>query len=456
MKRFFSKYIGDRHFYARTLRIALPLSLQMLLQSCMGIIDTMMVSRIGMVTAVGTAVQIDTLANLITYGISSGIGMFAAQFFGAKQLNSLKKSFGLGLMLSAANGFFWFLVALFFGKVILSFYMGDPTIVEHSYSYLQISMFALVPLAINNVFGSMYRSTQQAKFILFISTIGASSNVFFNALFIFGFGPIPAMGVQGAALGTLLGQLIILTTYIIYSIKTKQPFIGSLKEMFTFDLDFAKPILIKMMPLIINEGLFGFGMTLFVKAFGVLGTQSMDAYYVANQIYNVFLFVVYGYGAAIAVLIGTRLGEGRIEQAINEQRYYLGLSGVLSFVLVSLILIFSGNMVALFGLTDPVVFGLAKSILYVLAIKASMRLFNFMIFSILRAGGDAKIIQFLDSGIMYFIGLPIAFGCVYLLGWESIVLVVLATQIEQLVRLICGLRRLTQRYWAKDLTKLVA
>ena len=130
-------------------------------------------------------------------------------------------------------------------------------------------------------------------------------NAGLNYALIFGVGPFPEMGVQGAALGTVLAQCFAVAVYTIHGFITKQPFLGSFTEMFSF----VMPILRKIAPLIFNETLFGFGSTLFVKAFGVLGTQAMDAYYVGNQISNVFLFVVYGYGNAISVLLGGILGH---------------------------------------------------------------------------------------------------------------------------------------------------
>ncbi len=456
MRNILLKYVGDKAFYQRTFRTAFPLSLQMLLSSCMSIVDTMMVTRINKVTAVGTAAQIDVLQNLVGYGISSGISMFAAQFYGSKQILNLKRVFGLGLILSLINSLFWFALSLFFARQILSFYMNDTELLVFSMQYLQISKYAMIPFAINNVFQCLYRSTHQAKITLYIGIIGAIANIVLNAIFIFGLWFIPALGVRGAALGTLLGQIIVLVVNICYAFKTKQSFIGKASEMFDLNWEFVKPILLKMSPLIINESLFGFGSTLFVKAFGILGTQSMDAYYVANQIYNIFVYIVYGYGAAISILIGIRLGEGRIELAKQEQRYYLALSFMLSFVFVLLMILFAGNMVSLFGIKEVIVYNLATAAVNVLAIKISMRLINFMVFSILRAGGDAKVIQFLDSGIMYFVGLPIAFGSVYLLGIEHIAIVLLLAQIEQLVRMILGLKRLSKGYWAKDLTKLVS
>ena len=182
----------------------------------------------------------------------------------------------------------------------------------------------------------------------------------------------------------------------------------------------------------------------------------MDAYYVSLQISNLFMFAIYGYGSAVQVLLGNTLGEGRIDQAIEESNYHFGLSAILSIILVIGLLLFSKPLVTLFALKDPIANALATSLMYVFAIKLSMRLFNFVIFCILRSGGDASIIQFLDSGMVWMVGLPLAFISVNILGISSIVIVLLITQLEQLVRLVFGLKRVFTYIWAKDLTTLVS
>lgn len=456
MQSLIQRYFGPKDFYQRTARVAIPLALQQLLSSAMGIVDTLMVSWIGMVTAVGTAAQIDTLCSMIAYGSIGGTGMFSSQFYGAKDYRNLKRVFGFSIVLGMINALFWLVVSMFFGEFILRFYMDDPQIIQNGLLYLNIAMFSFVPSCISFAFSYIYRSIQKASIPLKVSIVSMLVNAGLNYALIFGVGPFPEMGVQGAALGTVLAQCFAVAVYTIHGFITKQPFLGSFTEMFSFDRSFVMPILRKIAPLIFNETLFGFGSTLFVKAFGVLGTQAMDAYYVGNQISNVFLFVVYGYGNAISVLLGGILGQGKIEEARREGDYYCGLSAILAVVLVTAMIVFAGPMVSIFQLQDPVVIGYAEALVMVFAVKISMRLFNFMIFSVLRSGGDSKIISVLDSDIMWVIGIPLAFICVHLFKMQDIALVFLVVQLEQLVRLVIGMKRFNSGLWANDLTSLIA
>lgn len=450
------KYIGEKEFYAETLRIAAPLSLQSLLMSCQEMIDTLMVSWIGMVSAVGTAAQLFNLSGMVSYGINGSISMFAAQYYGAGDYRNLKRCTGLSLLLTTANAALWILLATFAGEAILSFYMDDPQVVADGMRYLGVAKYALVFGALSFSLSNMFRNTQQPRIALIVSIIGTCVNITLNWLLIFGVGAFPRLGVEGAALATVIARALSFLILLFIAVRTRQPFLGSIREMFSLDWRFLKPIFNRIWPLIVNESTFGFGQTLFVRAFGRLGKPAMDAYYTGLQVFNLMTFIIYGYGSAVQILLGAKLGRGQTERAKKECDYHIALAGFLSLALV-LILIFSANgFVSLFLLQDPAVEATAVRIVHVFAVKASMRLYNFMIFCILRAGGDAKIIQLLDSGLEWAVGVPLAFLCVDAWGMTDIALVLLVTQIEQLVRLILGMKRVRTYKWAVDLTKVTA
>lgn len=455
MQLFFKRYFGPKEFYKRAGRIAVPLAMQQLLGSCMGIVDSLMVSWIGQVTAVGTAAQIDVLCSNVAYGAIGGTGIFAAQFYGANDERNLKRTFGLSLVLALCNGLFWMLLALLFGTFILQFYIQDSTVIESGMFYLQIAMFSYLPSSLTFAFSYIYRSIHKTFIPLLIGIIAMITNCTMNYLLIFGIGPFPELGVQGAAYGTVIAQSLAFFIHIIYAYKTKQPFVGTLKEMFAFDKAFVSQIMRRISPLIGNELLFGFGTTLFVKAFGSLGSSSMEAYYVGQKISDVFFFVVMGISNATAAIVGNTLGSGDIKKAKQQGDYFVGMACILAILSVVLITTFAGPLVAIFGLKDPLVIALAISIVQVFSIRVSLRLFIVIIFSSLRAGGDGKMLSFLDSGIMWLVGLPLAFLLVNYFGFTNIALVFLIVQLEQVVRVFIGMKRYRSGKWAVNLTNVI-
>ncbi|WP_028044511.1 MATE family efflux transporter [Candidatus Stoquefichus massiliensis] len=448
-------YIGSIGFYKYVSLIAIPLGLQQLITSCMGIIDSLMVSWIGQVTAVGTAVQIETLCTAVSWACAAGVGIFSVQFFGAKDILNLKKSFGLSMILAVISGGVWLVLAALFGRQILCFYIQDISVINNGLLYLRIAMFSYVFLALEFAFNIIYRNINKPRIPLIIGLMTMIINIVCNYILIFGMYGFPKLGIQGAALGTCMAHMSGVICHFLYAYRTKQPFIGSFQEMFSLDYRFIKPIMRKTRPIIINELFFGFGSTLFIKAFGTLGTASMDAYYVGAKISDIFYAFANGFSNAVAAVIGITLGSGDIEKAKREGNYFIGMAICLSIAVMGLIFICSEFFVSIFHLNSFEVIKEAILIVKVFALRIALRFFIVIVFSSLRAGGDSKMLTLLDSGLMWGIGIPLAFISVHFLHLQSIAFVFLICQLEQIIRVYFGLKRYQKGEWAVNLTTLI-
>lgn len=456
MNQFCMKYFGgSASFYKKAASIGIPGAMQQLLQSACGIVDSLMVSWIGHVSSVGTAAQIDMMMSTISYGINCGTGMFASQFFGAKEYDKLKRCFGLKLILMVMNAIFWMLLSLLFGKMILAFYVNDPFIINYGGQYLQIVCLSFIPASITYSFAFMYRGIHKALIPFLMSCFTMGCNLILNYLLIFGIMGMPKLGVIGAAYGTLIAQIITMFFYLVYAYHNKEVFIGSMKELFSLKKEFVIPILKKTYPLLFNELLFSFGNTLFIKAFGMLGKDAMDAYFVGDKIAEVFYFLVWGLSDATTIMLATTLGSEKREQALKEGNYFIGIGIVLSVFLSLLIVVTAPLLVGLFQLEKATVVMSAIWIVQAFALKISLRLFNTLVFASMRAGGESKILMILDSGITWLVGIPVAFLCVSALGIKEIAIVFLIVQIEAFVRVIIGMRLFKKGNWANNLTRLV-
>ena len=443
-------YIGDDEFYERVLRVAIPCALSQLLVSCRNIIASIMVSSIGMVTAVGNASNIINLHQYVLWGISAGVSIFAAQFFGARQYKNMAKAQGVFLVLSLLHTLFWIIMVFTVGDKLLLFYLNDEAIMVNSLIYLKYVVISLIFLCITISFKSMYQSMHLTKLTFAESALYVVLNIFNNYLFIFVF----KKGIVGAGMAALLTEIVCCSITVAFVTWHKPEFYFGFKEMFTFDLDFIKPIISKILPITFNELLFGFGMSLFNKAYGMLGSASMEAIYIGSEILSLVLFVVWGFGEAVSILVGTLLGKGRIEQAKQESRYYLGLSFVLGLLLWLIMIVLSPVFLKLYHIEDPYTYDLITKLLMVYGFKAFLRVFTYVMFCTLKAGGDSKIYNLLDSGIMFTVGIPIAFAGVYF-GMKDVALLVLLCQIEQVVRFFLTLKRYNSYKWANNLTELV-
>ncbi len=437
------KHFANKNFYISTGKMLLPITIQSIVNSLSGLIDTMMVSKIDAVSAVGTALQIHALMEGITFGIAAGINIFIVQYYGAKDYCNMKKCFGLSIVAVSINAIFWIVLSLGLNLHLLRVFINNNDVVNQSFEYLQFSCFSFIFTAIAFSFTFAYHSVQNTYVPLIISIIVVCFHILMNYVLIFVF----SLGIKGAGISMIFTQVLNLELLLGYSILSHQPFIGPFKEMFNIPKKLIIKIFKRVYPLVINETLFGFGNSLFIVAYGVLGKGVMDCYYIGNQIVNLFYTVVNAMSDAATSMIGLEIGKRNYDYAEEEVNYFLGMASVLSVIVIITILIFAPNIVSMFYVESLTAFNLSVSIIRVLSIKIAFRLFNVIIFASLRAGGDSKYLTFLDSIILWGVGLPVTFLMVYVFAVRDIVLIILFGQVEQLIRLVLGMRRLKSKKW---------
>ena len=443
----------DKNFYKKIAAIAVPLCLQQILNNTMGVVDSAMVSQIGGITAVGTANNITGISNEITFGITTGIGIYLTQYFGAKKQLEQQQIFSLGLWACSATSLLCILAVFLFGPQMMGFYVDDAAVVEQSTIYLKIVALSFVPSSMVMMFSYAYRSAQKTIVPFVIGVIGAVTNCVLNYLLIFGKFGFPELKIAGAAIATLIANVVNLVLHILYAKRTRQSFFGNPFAAKSIPLHRMKAILSRAWPLIFNETIFGFGNTLYVKAFNHLGTGALESYYVGNQVGRIFTFIIFGMNNAISSMLGNTLGKNDIEGARKQGQYFVGLAAVLSVLEVVLVSTFAQPIASLFAVSSPQVFADAVVIVRIFALKMALRMFIVLVFASLRAGGDSKFLAFLDSGMMWLVGIPLTYLCVYGLHMESIAQVFLIIQIEQVVRMVLGLHRYKSGAWLKNLTE---
>lgn len=432
--------------------VGLPIMIQQMLNSIMGIVDSIMVSSINGVSAVGNATQIENLMMTISFGAASGASIFIAQYFGSKDEVHQRKSFfvGVGFTLLIALGMLT--LATFFPRELMGFFIDDVTVIENSLVYLDVVKWSYIPFVITMMFSFAYRSIQKTMVSLGIGIIAMITNVVLNAILIFGLFSFPRLGIQGAAIATLIAHTLSAILHVIYARLTHQPFFSLEIKNMLVESPLVKKISSRAIPLMFNELFFGVGMTLFIRFYGMYGPESLESYYVANQLSMFFFFAIMGVNAASSAILGAILGEGKLEEAKVTMHYFYGVGVFLALGLSLLVLILAPWLVSLYGngVGQP---QLAILILRVLSLRLSLRVFNVLIFSALRAGGDAKFLTWLDAGLVWGIGLPLTAFLVLVVKVESLAVVLLLVQIEQVVRVVIGLMRVSQGRWLMNLTR---
>ena len=312
----------DKGFYKSLLFLAIPVILQNMVNSFINILDTIMVGKLGEVAiaSVGLGNQVFFFYNMILFGITSGGGIFIAQYWGKKDIKNIRASVGIALACSLGVSLVFFVVAQTIPELVLGFYSEDLEVIKNGAKYFKIASWSYPIFAISMVFSLSFRSTEQAKVPMFATIISLCTNALFNLILIFGVSVngvqiIPAFGINGAAIATVLSRILECILLLTIGYKRNLAPAGKINELFSFGSAlFAKYLKIGI-PVIINETLWSFGITLQNRVYARAGTDVIAAFNIANTIAQISWVFLMGIGSASAVLIGKRIGEGNTELA---------------------------------------------------------------------------------------------------------------------------------------------
>src|SRR5699024_10466754 len=223
----------DKDFFRAMFAIALPITLQNLIASSVNMLDTLMITSLGeaSLAAVGLANQVFFFYSVTVFGVSTGSAVFIAQFWGKKDKDNIKKILGLSLSIASLIGVIFTIAALFIPNRIMLIFSKDPEVIRLGVEYLTIVSLSYIITGISYSYGVASRSIGDAKMPMVVSLISFVTNGIFNYLLIFGKFGLPALGIRGAAYGTLIARVVELTL-ILYSVYSGNgPLAASIKEM---------------------------------------------------------------------------------------------------------------------------------------------------------------------------------------------------------------------------------
>ncbi len=211
------KYFGDKKFYAMVLAVAMPIMIQNAITNFVGLLDNIMVGRVGELPMSGVAIvnQLLFVFNLCIFGAVSGPGIFTAQFHGARDDEGIRHTFRFKLMICGMIATVGICLFAFASEPLISLYLkgeGTPEDIAatlfYGKEYLKIMLWGLVPFALTNIYSGTLRETGETMVPMTGGIAAVLVNLFFNYVLIFGHFGLPAMGVKGAAVATVISRYV--------------------------------------------------------------------------------------------------------------------------------------------------------------------------------------------------------------------------------------------------------
>lgn len=303
----------------KLIKLALPIMGTSFIQMAYNMIDMIWVGKDGSnaVAAVGTAGFYPWLAMAFIMISKIGGEIKVAQSIGQHNIKGTKSYIKAAIEINLILSALYTLVLLVFNKPLIElFELGNNEVIQMSRQYLIIVGIGMVFYFINPVLTSIFNGLGNSKSPFKINTIGLVANIILDPLLIFGFGPIPALGVVGAALATVFAQVVVTICFIFMIIKNKDH-LFNIKYFRNIELNYYKVLFHLGLPIAVQSGLFtifSMGMGVIIAAFGPVAIAVQK---VGSQIESISWMSADGMSAALSTFVGQNYGAKKYDR-INK------------------------------------------------------------------------------------------------------------------------------------------
>lgn len=448
--------IGDRKFYSSVFKITLPIIIQSTISNFVGLLDNIMVGRCGTDSMNGVSIfsQLFFVFTLCVWGSSCGAGIFTAQYYGAGDHKGVRDTFRIKIYLAA--------LATVLGAVILAlggdFFLlkfihetdaiGDPSAtLAYAKSYMNIMILGMIPTALGMVYAGTLRDIGETSVPMKAGFAAVFVNLTLNYVLIFGHFGLPAMGVEGAAIATVISRFVELSIEIIWTHTHKERcrFIEGAFSSFKVPLPLVKKIVLKGIPLAANETLWSLGLTMLNQSFSLRGLAVVAAINIANTIANLFNVFLFAIGESISILAGQLLGAEKDEEAKLTANRMILLSAAVSAVIGGVLILFR-NIFPAFYNTEREVMDYAANFIMQTGIFLPVLAVVHGCYFTLRSGGKTFITFLFDSVFIWVFIVPVAFALTRYTAM-GIIMVYLVVKSLDLIKCAIGIVLIRKGVW---------
>lgn len=455
------KLIGDKAFYKKVLLISVPIMLQNGITNFVNMLDNIMVGQIGteQMSGVSIANQLTLVFNMAVFGAVAGAGILGAQFFGSKNNDGLRYTMRFKILCGVILTLLAVVILIPFGGTLIEAFLhqgesrGDlAATLLYGKKYLFIMLIGLLPSALSQVYASTLRETGRTVVPMISGVIAVLIDLTFNYILIFGKFGAPALGVQGAAIATVLSRFVELAIIVIWTHKNtaQLPFIRDLYRGFHVPARLARQLLRVAMPLFFNELLWSLALAVLAQCYSMLGLDVVAAENISNTLTHVTNVVFASLGGSVGIIVGQLLGAGELEKAREEDNQLIAFSMFCS-VITGVILIIIAPLFPQIYNTDPQIQHIAMRFIQVQGLSAPMAGFINASYFTLRSGGKTIITFLFDSMFLWACTIP---AVTIMVRFTSlpVIMVFLIDHMLDLIKCTIGFVLIKKGVWLQNLT----
>lgn len=454
-ENFKNKYIGDKAFYKRYIFLATPMIIQQAITNFVSFLDNLMVGRLGpdSICAVSTVNQLNFVFMLAVFGAASAGSIFGAQYFGKGDHKGHMYTFRFKLYATLFATFLGILIFKIFGSQLISMFLTESEgaspekALELGLQYLGIILVGLVPFAVNQAYATNIKETGQTVVPMVAGMVAVVTNAVLDYCLIFGFGPFPRLGVAGAAIATVIARYIEASVVIIWAHthKSVNKYLEGAYVGFGLPTAIFNQIMIKGLPLMLNEVLWAAGVTAVTQSYSLKGMDVLASLSITNTVANLFNIVFIQLGACISIIVGQHLGAGELEEAKDADNKMIVFS-VFCCTVMAILMFACGGLFPMIYNVSPSIRALATKLIAVNAFWMPFCSFSHCSYFTLRSGGKTLVTFLFDSVFEWVVVAPTAYILVHFtgLGIVAIYFFVMGTE---LIKNIVGYFMVKSNVW---------
>ena len=443
----------DHRFNRKLLALTVPIAVQSLMLALVAAADALMLGRFDQdaMAAVSLATQIQFVQNMLLASIAAGVGILDAQYYGKGDRIALEKIFGISVQKSVLVSLLFFAGCYFFPRELMHIFARDEILIRLGADYLRIAAWSYLFTGVSQSYLAIMRVSGHVSTSAWLSSAVVILNIILNGVFIFGLAGVPRMGVQGAALATLLARVAEFISCI--AVTVKADFIKlKLRRVFQFDkllvLDFWKYAL----PVLGAYMIWGMGFTSYTAILGHLGRDAAAANSIVSVVRDLMCCLCNGIAGGSAILVGNELGAGKLLRG----KLYGNRLAVISFLVGGTATLLTLAVIPLVSRCiklTPQAHSYMVGMFVILSIYMIGRcVCTIIINGVFTSGGDTCFDVYSLLVCMWGIALPCAFAGAFWFNWH--VLVVFAcTCLDEVGKIPWVLHHHLKYKWVKNLTR---
>lgn len=439
-------------FKKSLLTIALPVTLQSLLQSSFSVIDQVMIGQLGSesIAGIGLGGKFASIYSVVLGAVVAAAGIMIAQYIGQNNSEATGRSFTTNLGLSAFLAVAFMFVCNGFTENIMSLYTKDSATLLLSVEYLKIYSIAFLPIAISAMMSVILRCMEAAVFPLIASFISVILNTGLNYLLIFGKCGFPELGVKGAAIASVVSQFVscaAIAIFFVIQLKKTHMKIIVYKGLTRKDVNVYFGIL---GPILVCEFLWSLGENVYSGIYGNIGTKALAAMTMTGPIQVLMIGALSGISQAAGIIVGKSLGNSDYDRAYMDSKKLMKY-GLCGSIVLSVLLILLGKYYVSVYNVEKSVMNISYQLLVIFAILSPIKVQNMILGGgIIRSGGKTKYVMWIDIIGTWMCGVPLGLLSAFVFHLP-VTYVYLILSMEECVRLMISLVIFKRKTWMNNL-----